>query len=388
MTLVELLVTMAIFVMMAGMMLLVIGECSRAWREGERRRVLYEKAMGVLRIMADDISAALTREPRGVDEVRVRFIGDIDPGSGGQRLMFVRSFEAGPERAYTLFAGDLSAGPPAMVPFEDRDGDGRPDDPKVGGAEEYDLRDDNGDGFVDYPLRALGGMVQVGYFVEGDTLYRAVRAPARTTISDIMTPARARPLCADCLHFSLRYWGQRSASWEILTDKSGRLDPGGALPVWDSTRGLTANGLQHFPYHRGAASLDDPEDDIFPQTVMVTLTVDADIERAVKTRLEADASESAGRIEVTSTRGFPGAGTGESYLRIGQEWAHYSEKGEDYFVLDIRGARATRPAYHNEGEIARCGRTFTRVIYLPAFREDWSSDQVFWARQTARGRVP
>src|SRR5258706_14712117 len=106
--LVEVMVTLAIFVILAGFMFLAVKEVVTQWKLTERRRVLYEKAAGVVDIMADDIGVGLTREPPGVSEVKVKFIVDVDPDSPNaywQRLFFLKSFEAGPERANVAKAG-------------------------------------------------------------------------------------------------------------------------------------------------------------------------------------------------------------------------------------------------------------------------------------------
>lgn len=181
-------ITMAIFVGLATIMLSLVNWVTRMWTQSERRRVLYERAGGAVEKVADDLRLAIGREPYGVDEVRVRFMGDIDPQWGGQRVMFVRSFETGPERAITFHAGDGKRNALMFRPVRDEDdldqaiqaiqNEGAPDtDPFTGRA--------IGD------FKPLGGMAQVGYSVVDRVLYRSMRAPAIGSMLRIM-PKKTR----------------------------------------------------------------------------------------------------------------------------------------------------------------------------------------------------
>src|SRR3954470_11102172 len=87
-TLVEVLVTMVIFVMLAGFAIMAVKEVVTSWSVGERRRVIFEKAAGCVDVMADDIRLALTQEPPGITDIKAKFIADFDPATRQQRLMF------------------------------------------------------------------------------------------------------------------------------------------------------------------------------------------------------------------------------------------------------------------------------------------------------------
>ena len=88
-SLVEVIITLAIFVVLAGFMFLAVKEVVTQWKLSERRRTLYEKATGVVDILADDIRLAATREPTGATEVKCKFIGDYAPESRGDRKSVV-----------------------------------------------------------------------------------------------------------------------------------------------------------------------------------------------------------------------------------------------------------------------------------------------------------
>src|SRR5262245_16661534 len=62
-TLVEVLVTLAIFIVLAAFTLAAVKEVVSQWQIGERRRTLYEKAAGITDTVTTDIRLALTREP-------------------------------------------------------------------------------------------------------------------------------------------------------------------------------------------------------------------------------------------------------------------------------------------------------------------------------------
>src|SRR5258706_287053 len=159
-TLVEVMVTLAIFVILAGFMFLAVQGVVTQLKLTEPRRVLYEKAAGVVDIVADDIGVALTREPAGVSEVKVKFIADIDtdsPNAFRQRLFFVRSFEGGAERAIVGNAGDGRANEMTFKPPSDENADNVPD---------KKIDSDSYTGLKVGDFKALGGMAMVAYFVK------------------------------------------------------------------------------------------------------------------------------------------------------------------------------------------------------------------------------
>ncbi|MBI3828544.1 MAG: hypothetical protein HY291_03455 [Planctomycetes bacterium] len=374
-------ITLAIFVALAWMMLLMVQEIVKGWSKAERQRVLYERAAGAMDRMTDDLAAALCAEPPGVDQVLVRFIGDIDPKTGVQRLMFVRSFEAGPERAMTLFAGD---GKPNEVRFEppEEDAKGKKKAPAAPVNQAVDQDYYTGKNVGDY--RALGGMAQIAYFVQDQTLYRSIRAPADGKFGPLLAPNAATPLVTDVLYFSIDYWSQYTYSWE---------DPGkaskskGAEKIWDSTRGIEGMPLSKFILHR-KGSENDPEDDVFPMKVRVTVTVDSPMPRCVHTKLLEGVGARDGMLFVDSTQGFPAGGKPDSLILIGNEWIHYKDKTDDAFKADLRGARGTVGQDHADGAIVRRGETFTRVVFIPGFRSDWTPDEVYYQRKDALAGRP
>jgi hypothetical protein len=381
MTLVEVMVTLSIFIVLAMLTLMAVREVVAQWTVGERRRVLYEKAAGVIDLMADDIKQSVTlEEPSATTpvEVRARMIGDIDTVTGLQRLMFVRSYEGGPERAITSAAGDGRVNDMNYTPDKEEGVKAPPTK-----SPSPDTEDFTGQKVGDF--KALGGMAMIGYFVAIDpqtherTLYRAVHAPAVGPLTTMMTPATAQVVASDILYIGFDYWSQNTDSWKEQPLNSKIKGP---EKLWDSTRGIRQ--LNKFSLYRGPESLDDPTDDVFPQMIKVIATVDSTMPRCVHTTLLDDIGERDGEIGVESTRGFPDGGDDDSYILIDDEWMHYSKKTEQSFLIDKRAQRSTHAVGHNAKSNIRVGHTFRRIIYIPNWRSNFMSNEEYYARRAAQ----
>ncbi|HYG75919.1 MAG TPA: prepilin-type N-terminal cleavage/methylation domain-containing protein [Planctomycetota bacterium] len=377
-TLVEVLITMVIFITLAAFTIMAVKEVVTQWSLGERRRVAYEKAAGCIDVISNDIRLAMSHEPAGVTEIKAKFIADFDPETQQQRLMFVRTFESGPERAITFNAGD---GQNNQMMFQ------AASDPSAAPVNQVytpDVADFTGLRVGDF--RALGGMAMIGYFVKNQTLYRVVRAPVPDLMSPLMVPQNGQILATDVLHLGFEYWSQYTQQWDEPAPRSKAVGP---ERLWDSTRAISVGPLKNFRLHRGEDSATDKEDDVFPEKVRITITVDSPMPRCVFTKLVDDIGESSGgEILVDSTQGFPDGGDENSYLLIDNEWMHYSKKTADSFVIDRRAVRGSKPAGHSANAIVRTGKTFRRVVYLPNWREDWTPDADWRARKEAQLNKP
>jgi len=384
-TLVEVLITMTIFVILAGFTIMAVRQVVATWSQSERRRVLYEKAGGVLDIMADDIRLALTREPFGVTESIVRFIGDLEPGTRQQRLAFVRSFEAGPERAITFAAGDGKSNEMRLKPAESGTGP-TPQSAVAPAAAAGGADRDEYNGLKVGDFKALGGMAVVGYFAKNQTLYRMIHAPVPMALSPLLTPEGSQVLATDVLYLGFDYWSQNTANWEEPKRSTKNTGP---EKIWDSTRALSQPPLNQFSLHRGQDSADDMDDDVFPEKVRITVTVDSPMPRCVFGRLVGQLGDTEGGfIEVDNTKGFPEGGEPDPYILVEDEWIHYKKKTVEGFEIDQRGARGTLNKGHQAGATVRTGRTFRRVVYLPNWREDPTPDDQWRAWREAQKYKP
>jgi len=377
-TLVEVMITMVIFVTLAASTILAVKEVVTQWSLGERRRVAYEKAAGCIDIVSSDIRLAMSHEPAGVTDIKAKFIADFDPETYQQRLMFVRTFESGPERAITFNAGD---GIDNQMMFKSAASDGAqaPSPLNVMDGSEFT-------GLKVGDFKALGGMAMIGYFVKDQILYRVIRAPVPDRMAALLQPQNGQILATDVLHLGFEYWGQYTQQWEEPPARSKIIGP---ERLWDSTRSLTVGPLKNFRMHRGEDSADDKDDDVFPEKVRLTITVDSPLPRCVFTKLTDDIGESSGgEILVDSTRSFPEGGDESSYILIDDEWMHFSKKTSESFFIDRRGARGTKAVGHAVNATIRIGKTFRRVVYLPNWRDDWSIDADWRARKEAQRTKP
>jgi len=382
-TLVEVMITLMIFVTLAGFTVMTVREVVAQWTLGERRRVLYEKAAGVLDIMADDIRLAVTREPAGVTENKVRFIGDYDAESRQQRLVFVRSFESGPERAITFNAGDGKPNDMVLKPAADGSGvaaaEQDPATAKGGDAEEYT-------GLKVGDFKALGGMAMIAYFANKQTLYRVIHAPVPLAFKEQLTPQNAQALATDALYLGFDYWSQNTQGWDMPKNSARNSGP---ERIWDSTRAISEAPFNHFSLHRGPDSADDADDDVFPEKVRITVTVDSPMPRCVyATLLEKTADTTGGLIFASSTKGFNDGDDQDPFILIDEEWLHYRNKTAEGFEIDQRGARGTLAKGHAVGAVIRQGRTFRRVVYIPNWREDTMPDEQWRAWKAAQKNAP
>jgi len=385
-TLVELMVAMAIFLVLGLMLASVLSGALSLWREGESGGVVYERAEEVFRSLHEDLDAAFAHAPAGTGDVRAQFLCDPDPDAGAppgaQRLAFVRTFGGGPERAYLADAGDTvdatgwppSGGLPAGPDDMDLDlTSGRVDE------EYYDGADDDNDGFVDEDLRAVGGLAAVAYARRGRDLVRGLRAPVDAAPETAL--ASAQRLCGDVLYLGFQFWTQETCTWaDVPPVPARRSAPRGPERLWDSTRGRTG-ALEAFLFNEGPASLADPSDDVFPELVRVVLILEPSAERARRTVLRTDFLAEDEFLRVGSTRGFPepprardtGGRTEGVYALVGDEWVEYSVRGDRTLRIapGRRGCRGTRKRDHLKGTEVRVGRTFVAVFRVPAYREDW-----------------
>lgn len=369
-TLVELMVAMAIFIALGTALVTMLYAAADAWRAGERRRIVYERAQEALMMLELDLTAVFSQEPVPEGVPMARFF--CERTGDGYKLSFVRTFEAGPERAFTFFAGSKGAG---GLRYTER--------------------------FAGDPsqLAPIGGLLGVSYFLKDGELRRAVSGPPEPPRADpqgvrLTATGEGECIARNVLYLGFRFWTQYTSSWEApppdvrsLRFKSAR----GPETVWDSTRGAgigdidpQTGRMRPFALARGPESLADPSDDVFPEIVEVTLVLEPDERRAVRTELVEPLSEAGSVASVASTKGFDDPSFGSNWLLIGSEWVRYSEKTPRAFILSARGGRGTARTSHGIGTYVRAGTTFVKRIYIPSFREDWSSEEDFLRKAEGR----
>ncbi len=363
-------VAIGIFIAMGGALVTLMHLGLEQWRKGERRRRVYEQAQAGFGQLGLDLEAAFTREPAaraqsgGVGALpTARFFCTSDDAGGSQRLSFVRTFEAGPERAFTFDAGK--------------------------GKEPYT------DGFAGDPrdLTAIGGLLGVTYFLGGASgreLRRATLgppAPARTSLLCTTGSQEGEVLIGNVLYLGFRFRTQTTVTWDDPPPgtRPGRKAWQWPETIWDSTRGAGVEGVEPtsgrrrpFALARGPESLLVPSDDVFPEVVETTLVVEASDARALRTDLTKPLSAADMEVHVASTRGFVDPSMGPPYLLVGgTEWISYKVKGKRSFKVDARGLRGTKASAHRKGAVVRSGTTFVMRVHVPGWRADWTPDADF-----------
>jgi type II secretory pathway component PulJ len=369
-TLVEMLVAMSIFIALGGALVAMSYQAMEAWRVGETKRLAYERAEAVFSQMALDLNAAYTRGPataKGVPMARLFCTGG---GGEPQRLSFVRTFETGPERSITYYAGSRK-----------------------------DAQANYTDSFTGDPrtLKPIGGLLGVTYYLDGRKLRRAALGPPATPTASLRSTTGGTPgevLTGNVLYLGFRFWTQHTRSWQAAPPSPrGRKRRGGVARaygpeiVWDSTRGAGVVAVDEktgrrrpFALARGKASLDYPLDDVFPEIVEVTLVVEPDEKRAPRTELAEGLSMGGTVAYVQSTRGLAGPEGGSPFLLIGGEWVECSETLDGAYRIKRRGVRGTAAVSHDTGTEVRAGTTFVVRFHVPGYREDWTSEAEFMRR--------
>lgn len=349
-TLVELLVAIGIFLIMGSVLLTTVSLMLDSWRTAERTRKSYEAAQMILSQMTLDLEAAFTLDPVHANAPTARLFCTRDAGTLTQRLDFVRTFEMGPEKALTFYAGSNR---------------------KKGATYTDDFTGDPMD------LGPIDGLLGVSYFVRGRELRRATTGPPvppGAGGSTATTAGSGEVLSRGCLHLGFRFWTQLTTDW-ASGPPGVNVGRGGTGPetVWDSTRGLGVadtlpgvSGVRPFSLTVGASSLRDPSDDVFPEIVEVTLVLDPESADAVRTTLVEPMSEAGDEARVATTRRF-----GEpEFVLIGDEWVKVKGVGPRRFVLSARGQRWTPARAHPVGAEVRLGQAFVKRIHVPAYRVD------------------
>lgn len=400
-SLLEVLVAMSILVVLGTSLILILRGGVTTWRRSEAKRESYDRAQSILLQLRDDFTNLVgpNESPlKGLGETEARLVCERDE-QGRVQLFLVRTLKAEAEHPITGHAGS-----------------------SIGADATLDQRDDLLEARQSR-LRATGGGMEVAWVLGPDgLLYRGIRSPIgppqslfdpgafelapllpsgigvpSATPTPTPTPGAAprardpyapqpallRPFGTDVIYFECLFWSQFTNTWETrspaLRDPEGEENPG-PLTYWDSTRALLRfEGANRREYHtfKSPDSLSDPRDDVFPSAVQVTLCFREPLEAGSSTFLAQPLArgdrelvvQDAGRlvrndgVEASEQTGF---------VLIDDEWIRFRGVAGNRLGIETRGARYSLEADHEAEVEVAAGATFTLVIDIPAWREDWS----------------
>lgn len=397
-SLLEVLVAMSILVVLGTSLMIILRGGVQTWRRSEAKRESYDRAQAVLLQLRDDLTNLVgpVESPLpGLGETESRLVCERDE-AGRTRLFLVRSLKAEAEHPITGHAGS-----------------------SIGSDATLDQRDDLAEARQSR-LRATGGAMEVAWVLAQDgVLYRGIRSPigppqslfdpgafelspplpplvegqpAPTPTPDAAEPAATqsgprpallRPFATEVVYFECLFWSQFTSTWSTrypaLRDPEGDENPG-PLSYWDSTRALLRfEGADRREYHtfKAASSLDDPRDDVFPSSVQVTLVLRERLEAGSSTFLAQDVSERDDSLMVEDASRLVRdddrhASEQSGYVLLDQEWIRFRGVSGNVLQVEQRGARGTVAAAHPAQTEAVGGASFTVVLDVPAWREDWS----------------
>jgi len=367
-TLVELLISISIFMFLGIMLVSVFKSAMELWHTGEAQKIIFTRARNILDVVREDLYSMYRHDyfRDNGEPVDIKFVSDFveDPTKNyfSQRIRFVRNIPGEMQDTVMRDAGTYGIANP------------------VDTIKHYDQFDDSTDR-DNGVLAAPGGLMEVGYLLSGETLYRAQKAPVglRTKqssgsveqvslfngdlffkLDNTILNANARIMGLNILHFEIRFWAPDSTSWDIT--EAGRL-VNEAIHEWDSTR--VESNAYTFAFDDAAAVTGDPEDDIYPPKVKVILVVDAN----QRTRAMAKFMQISGStIEVNTTQGFIKNDPARQFIKIGTEWIKYSAADGNSFTIEKRGVRHTSPITPTAGQAVYQGRLFEMVIDVPGVK--------------------
>jgi hypothetical protein len=380
MTIVELMASIAIFLALAGMVLQVMGGGLDLWSGGERGREVAEQADVLLDRLAEELRHVVSIDG-GTGEPAVKFYADFveaDPDGDGiaqfraQRLLYVRRLFEASGNPLLRQAGRVSGG---QAFFTGQSGFAGPGSPAAGEAAD-----------PAESLRATGGLLEVALVPAPDprdeyrgrlVLWRAMRSPIGGVDSLFRSledrDGGLREEADEALAENLLYLGFEFFSGE--DDVAAAVgEESGPSSTWDSTRGILPAGedSESFRLGRGPSSLEDPDDDVFPRAVRITVVVEAPPEDSYRAVLLQDLGRGdvRGRCRVQGGRFLEALGDGSHLVRLGHEWVEIAASNGQEIQITARGRLGTTPADHAEGTLVQVGHRFQRTVFLPTYRED------------------
>ncbi len=369
MTLLELLVAFAIFVLLIAALVSLATTGLDTWTSGEARKDNYDRAQTILAILSEDLRNAFSENAIFNDGTKdlmsAAFLCDYD-GNQNQRLRFVRGGDR--EVVQVDPATQIRKTTPSMY---------------------------------------YGDFWEIAYVMDSDStkniLYRGIRYFDRrleyTLLRDedlVRTSAKffqdnAIVLERGVLYLGFAFWTQETTTWQpprtryFTCDRPThrplvQLAAAGKCPLcgkataeravevaeapsllWDSTRKTE----QGFRYHKKRTDRTNP-DFVYPEIVQITLVVESQASEIRGLRLAEPLGDGDQTIRVTETEGLQDP---PSLVKIDAEWIEYDGRTFDEIKVKKRGVRGTKAKPHAKGAAVHFGESFVTEVRLAAFRE-------------------
>jgi len=383
-TLVELLISVTLFMALAFVLYSFIGGGVGMWRTGERRQDLYERAQSAMDTLAADLWCTFRPQVFEEAEPVAQFLADrpgqpprnAGPGSQnfvldlnqallpvlGSRLRFVRTLQGEFQNPLTRFSGTVAG---ASAHYQTEMPEEEPDPVQ---AEKEPRAYKAAAGLMELIYQAVvlpGGGEEAGT----GTLLRGERLPVGGTgslfrdevVSDPGTWAQfLQPVVDGVLYLGLEFWDQ---DMEVGGSDSGDLETAGN-PVWDSTRGI----LPEFRYYRKGSEKTDI-DDIYPQRVRITLILARPGDPAMTAKLSGGIGKYEKKIRLDRPGGLQ---LQEEALVLvgGKELIEITRTGSTRAKIIRRGVFGTPVSDHGNRSPVVWGEVFTRVVNIPCYKEN------------------
>ena len=345
-TLLELMVSIGVFVLLAVVLVGLLQAALGTWDAGTSRKDVYERAQTVFTLLTRDLQALYAVDVEGPDDVVYPLFGDAD-AEGRARIRFV------------VVKGSIGGAAARLFdPTNRRGGTG------------------GGSVSVSNPEAWEPELVEVAYALDPDplqaVLWRADRPwdrrgnnsffdDARFNARAFFPSARGEHIDKGILHWEIQYWTRNTGSWTGPRPRKGvTARVAGPEVRWDATRQYDPLFAFHKPVARDVCL-----DPVYPEMIRIGIVLEPQVGERTSSFLVAPVDASATEIPVASTRGFA---PGPAFARVGKEWVFY-QSATPGSIRGSRGARGTKPQPHSAGEPIRTGLTFTTVVYIPMSRE-------------------
>ena len=192
-----------------------------------------------------------------------------------------------------------------------------------------------------------------------------VRDPENMDVDFERLVLGSRVVARGLLHFELRFWSQRTRTWQLVGTE-------GPERVWDSARGGLMLGVTEgsdvFGLDFGPSSLDDPRDDVWPRWVRVIVTVDAGPQTPPASFLTQAITDADTTLQVTRPEDIPDP-SDQPWLKVGAEWVRFQGVVGRTLTGVRRGQRGTKATPHAAGTSIRAGREAVLDVQLPHGRD-------------------